>query len=171
MLSPWAKASAAPCFMLPLRSFSQIAAWCSSGARIIRMSAQPAASLFAQHLEAGAFGLLGRGRAGAQRDRDVLHAAVAQVLRMGVALAAVADDGDLLAGDQVQIGVGDRNRLSCCSSCQSSRLPEQGGEFCGWAPASAGATRQFFRPPPARASCRRRRCGRPRPGRARASAR
>src|SRR5690606_33172166 len=62
--------------------------------------------LVAHDLEAGAFGLPGRGRARAQRDRDVLHAAVAQVLRVGVALAAVAEHGDLLVGDQVQVGVG-----------------------------------------------------------------
>ena len=41
----------------------------------------------------------------AQPDRDLLHAAVAQVERVGVALAAVADNGDLLALDQVQVGV------------------------------------------------------------------
>ncbi len=38
-------------------------------------------------------------------DRDLLDAGVAQIERMGVALAAVADDGDLLALDQVQVGV------------------------------------------------------------------
>ena len=57
------------------------------------------------HLELLAFGLLHAGRALAQRDRDVLDAAVAQVERVGMALAAVADDGDLLALDQVQVGV------------------------------------------------------------------
>jgi hypothetical protein len=36
--------------MLPLMSFSQIAAWCSSGARIISTSAHCAASLFASTL-------------------------------------------------------------------------------------------------------------------------
>ena len=41
----------------------------------------------------------------AQRDRDVLDARVAQVERVGVPLAAIADDGDLLALDQVQVGV------------------------------------------------------------------
>jgi hypothetical protein len=38
----------------------------------------------------------------AQRDDDVLDAGIAQVQRMGVALAAIADDGDLLALDQVE---------------------------------------------------------------------
>src|SRR6185503_20563333 len=41
----------------------------------------------------------------AQRDANVLHAAVAQIQRMRVALAAIADDGDLLALDQVKVGV------------------------------------------------------------------
>ena len=58
-----------------------------------------------QHLEAGSFRLLGRGRALAQRNGDFLDAGILQVERMGVALAAVADDGDLLALDQVQVGV------------------------------------------------------------------
>ena len=59
-----------------------------------------------QHLEAGAFRLLRGGRAGAQRDGDVLDPAVAQVLGVGVALAAIAEDGDLLAGDQVDVAIG-----------------------------------------------------------------
>ena len=41
----------------------------------------------------------------AQRDDDVFHAAIAHVERMSMALAAVADDGHLLALDQVQVGV------------------------------------------------------------------
>src|SRR3546814_19162773 len=45
-------------------------------------------------LEARGLGLFGGRRAGAERDRDFTHAAVAHVLRMGVALAAVADDGE-----------------------------------------------------------------------------
>ena len=57
------------------------------------------------HLEAGGLGLLGGGRALAQRDGDVLDAGILQVQRMGVALAAIADDDDLLALDQVQVGV------------------------------------------------------------------
>ena len=61
--------------------------------------------LVRQHLEAGALRLGGRSRAGAERDGNFLHAAVTQVLRMGMALRAIAEDGDLLAGDQVQIGV------------------------------------------------------------------
>ena len=38
-------------------------------------------------------------------DRHVLDARVTQIQRVGVALAAVADDGDLLALDEVQVGV------------------------------------------------------------------
>ena len=58
----------------------------------------------AEHLEAGGFGLLGAG-AGAQADGDIGLAAVAQVHRMGMALAAEADDGHLLRLDQVHVGV------------------------------------------------------------------
>ena len=57
------------------------------------------------HLEAGGFRLLGGGRSLAQRDGDFLDAGILQVQRMGVALAAIADDADLLALDQVQVGV------------------------------------------------------------------
>jgi hypothetical protein len=59
----------------------------------------------AHDLQAFAFGLLGRGRAGAQRHDQVLRARIAQVQRMGVALGAVAEDGDLLVLDQVHIAV------------------------------------------------------------------
>ena len=44
MLRPWAKNSAAPCFMLGLRSFSQMPAWSSSGVSIITTSAHLAAA-------------------------------------------------------------------------------------------------------------------------------
>ena len=56
-------------------------------------------------LEAGAFRLGGRGGAGAQRDRDFLDAGFLEIERMREALAAVADDGDLLAFDQIDVGV------------------------------------------------------------------
>ena len=65
-------------------------------------------------------GLRGRGGALAQRDRDVLDAGVAQVQRVGMALAAVADDGDLLALDQVDVGVAiviDAHGSSLFSDC------------------------------------------------------
>ena len=48
---------------------------------------------------------LAEARAGAQRDRDLLDAAVAHVEQMRMALAAVADDRDLLALDEIEIGV------------------------------------------------------------------
>src|SRR5262249_36505104 len=57
------------------------------------------------HLEAGGFRLLRRGRPLAQRNGDVLDAGVLQVQRMGVALAAVANDADLLSLDQIEISV------------------------------------------------------------------
>jgi hypothetical protein len=56
-------------------------------------------------LELLGLGLLGGSRALAQRDRHLLHAGIPQVQRMGVALAAIADDGDLLALDEVQVGI------------------------------------------------------------------
>jgi hypothetical protein len=55
--------------------------------------------------EARTFGLLDRGRARLQRNAHVLDTRIAQVHRMGVALAAVAHDQDLLALDQVHIGI------------------------------------------------------------------
>ena len=142
------------------------------------MSAHLAASAFDHHLEAGAFGLLRGGRTGAQRDGDFLDAAVAQVLRMGMALAAIADDGDLLVGDQVEIGIGDRNRRSLLLLPSLIVPPAEAGASlrsrrvrsgpCLRGTASRSMSSQA---PRARASCRRRRCGRPRPARARASAR
>ena len=58
-----------------------------------------------EHFDAFRFGLLGRGGAWPQRHGDVFHAAVAHVEDVGVALAAVADDYDLLAFDEIEIGV------------------------------------------------------------------
>ena len=57
------------------------------------------------HLELLAFRLLHAGRGFAQRHGDLFDAGIAQVQRMGMALAAIADNGDLLALDQVQVGV------------------------------------------------------------------
>ena len=57
------------------------------------------------HRESGAFGLGLAGRAGAQGHHQLADPAVAQVQGMGVALAAIADDSNFLAGDQVEIGV------------------------------------------------------------------
>ena len=68
-------------------------------------SAHFAASATSIHLELLGFGLLHASRGLAERDRDLLDAAVAQIERVGVALAAIADDGDLLALDQVQVGI------------------------------------------------------------------
>ena len=68
-------------------------------------SAHLAAAGDVEHLDAFGFGLLGGGRTGAQRDRDILDAAVAHVEHMGVTLAAIADDRDFLALDEVEIGI------------------------------------------------------------------
>ena len=59
----------------------------------------------AHHRQALGLGLSGAARTGAQAHGQVLHAAVLHVQHMGMALAAVADDGDVLGLDQVQIGV------------------------------------------------------------------
>ena len=58
-----------------------------------------------QHLDAFGFGLLGGGRTGPEGDRDVLDTAVTHVEQMGVALAAVADDGNRLAFDEIEVGI------------------------------------------------------------------
>ena len=57
------------------------------------------------HLEALGFGLLGRRGAFAQRHHDILDAGIPHVQDMGMALAAVADDRDFLALDQIEIGI------------------------------------------------------------------
>ena len=57
------------------------------------------------HLDAGGLRLLDGGRAFAQRDPHLLDAAVLQIEGMGMALAAIADDDDLLVLDQVHIGI------------------------------------------------------------------
>src|SRR3546814_15055159 len=57
-------------------------------------------------------------------DRDFLHAAVAHVLRVGVALAAIADDSDLLALDQFLVGVAIVINLHVCLPYSSSVTPD-----------------------------------------------
>ena len=59
-----------------------------------------------QALDAGGLDLLARRGAGLERDRHLGHAAVLEVVGVAEALAAIADDGDLLAFDQIQVGVG-----------------------------------------------------------------
>ncbi|SJM35764.1 conserved hypothetical protein [Mesorhizobium delmotii] len=59
----------------------------------------------AHHLEPVGLDLLGGCRAGLEADGDILDAGVLEVERVRPALAAIADDGDLLALDQVEIGV------------------------------------------------------------------
>ncbi len=58
------------------------------------------------HREACIFRLLARGRRFPQGDGDILDTAISQILRMGMALTAIADDGDFLARDQIEIGIG-----------------------------------------------------------------
>ena len=65
------------------------------------------------HLDAFGLRLFGGRRARPQRDRDLLHAAVAHVEEMRVALAAVADHRHFLGFDQIEIGVLDHNTHAC----------------------------------------------------------
>ncbi len=57
------------------------------------------------HLEAIGFDFLRGGRTGLEGDGDILGAGVLQVQRMRPALAAIADDDDLLALDQINVGI------------------------------------------------------------------
>ena len=57
-----------------------------------------------QHPQAGGLGLGDRRRALPQADADV-DAGLLQVQGVGVALGPVADDGDLAAGDEGEVGV------------------------------------------------------------------
>ena len=56
-------------------------------------------------LQAFAFGFGGRRRAFAQGNNKVLRTTVTQVQCVGVALATVAEDGNLLVLDQVHIAI------------------------------------------------------------------
>ena len=59
----------------------------------------------AHHLQAFAFGFFGRGRALAQGNNHILGARIAQVQRMGVALAAIAQNGHFFVFDQVNVAI------------------------------------------------------------------
>ena len=80
-----------------------------------------------EDLEAGLFGLHARLGAFTQTDSN-LNARVAQVLRVGVALGAVADDGDLAALDDRQICICVVERFNC-HECQSLLLVRAGAFF------------------------------------------
>ena len=104
-LRPCAKASAEPGFMLG-REIGVV----DVGLQLVRRQHHDDVGPLGavgrgHHREARALGLLDRGRAGLQRNAHVLHARVAEVHGMGMALAAVTDDQDLLALDQVHVGV------------------------------------------------------------------
>src|SRR3546814_20561306 len=65
----------------------------------------------AEHLEAGVFSLFGGRGTGAQGDGDFCHAGIAQVLGVGMALTAIADNGDFIALDQADVS--EIGRASC----------------------------------------------------------
>ena len=77
----------------------------SSGVSIMMTSAHLAASATSITLRPSFSAFLARGRALAQRDGHVLDAGIAQVQRVRVALAAVADDRDLLGLDEIDVGI------------------------------------------------------------------
>ena len=85
-------------------SASQTSACFSSGSRIITDVAAAGGFGDVEHLEAGLFGLGAAGGVRAQADDDV-DPGVLQVERVGVALGAVAEDGDGLAVEQREVGV------------------------------------------------------------------
>ena len=103
----------------------------SSGVSIIMTSAHLAASATSITVSFSPSAFFTPGRGLAQRDRHVLDAGIAQIQRMGMALAAIADDGDLLALDQVQVGV-------AVVVNAHDHYPPPGGDFRGLAERSSG---------------------------------
>ena len=55
--------------------------------------------------QTGGFDLGTAGRVFTQRDDDVLHATVFQIIGVGMALAAVTDNRNLLVLDQIDVGI------------------------------------------------------------------
>ena len=105
MLRPCANISAAPSFMLAMQMIGVDVGLQLVG-REHHHHVGPFGGLGHFHdLELLALGLLDALRVLAQRHGDVLDAGIAQIERVRMALAAIADDGDLLALDQVQVGV------------------------------------------------------------------
>ena len=105
MLRPCANISAAPFFMLVVQVVAV-----DVGLQLVGREHHHHIGPFGgvgdfHDLELLGLGLLHAGRALAQRDRDVLDAGIPQVQGMGMALAAIADDGDFLALDEVYVGI------------------------------------------------------------------
>src|SRR6266705_1675140 len=100
MLKPCAKASDAPFLMFGSTCSLYTWAWCSSGSRIMTMSAPSIASPTSATLSPPFFALSQEAQPYRHLDPGLL-----QVLRVRVALRAVAEDGDLLALDERQVGV------------------------------------------------------------------
>ena len=104
MLKPWAKASALPALRFGGDVLVVDRLLLGVGRRIMITSASAAASATDITLQPGCLGLGLRRRALAQADAHV-DAGVLQVQRVGMALRAVADDGDLAAADDRAVGV------------------------------------------------------------------
>jgi hypothetical protein len=86
---------------------------CSSGSSIITMSALFTASATSATLRP-AFFALSQDTPALRRPTGDLHAGFVQVERVRVALRAVAEDGDLLALDEREVGVFVVVDLHCC---------------------------------------------------------
>ena len=106
MLKPWPNIRCWPLRVCGSISLAYITACFSSGVRIIITSAHLAASVGVTTLRPSCSALGLRGGVRLEADDEVLHAALAQVERVGMALAAIANDGDLLRLDDREIGVG-----------------------------------------------------------------
>ena len=123
-LRPWAKAIAAPSRML-----GAISSRVDVGLQLVGRRHHHQVGPFGgvghrHHLQAVGLDLLGGRRAGLEADGDVLDAGILEVERMRPALAAIADDGDLLALDQIEIGVAiviDAHVVSFLVECQIGR--------------------------------------------------
>src|SRR3546814_11580484 len=111
-----------------------------------------------ENLEAGVFGLVGGRGTGAQGDGDFCHAGIAQVLGVGMALTAIADNGDFLALDQADVSVTIiiNTHFDNFPSTRFTSPPHVRGGYENPSPASAGL-RWSWREI-GRASCRERVC-------------
>src|SRR4030081_2089752 len=104
MLKPCAKASDAPFLMFVSTYSSYTWAWCSSGSRIMTMSAPLIASPTSATFSPPFFAL-SQERPTLGRAAPALAPGSLRFEGMGVAVGAVAEDGDLLALDEREVGI------------------------------------------------------------------
>ena len=77
----------------------------ASGAIVVELPVRALTDLATSGQDWDLLGLGDTGRAGAQADHELGGATVLQVVVMGVALAAIANDGDFLTLNQVHVGI------------------------------------------------------------------